>query len=61
MKKYISKSKIKLETSQGEATLESLWISDLGYVMAKMYYKKDGTFINYKVSTVEELLIGKKI
>lgn len=55
----VSKKKIKVTTDFGTGKIDSLWISDLGYVMVKVYFGKSKTFINFNLTTIEELL-GKK-
>jgi hypothetical protein len=38
-----------LVTSHGEGAVEKLWISELGYLMMKVYYEKESRWINYNL------------
>jgi hypothetical protein len=41
--------------------LSKIYVTELGYIMAKIYYPKKRIFINYKIGNVEELLENKKL
>lgn len=41
--------------------LSKIYVTELGYIMAKIYYPKKRISINYKIGNVEELLESKKI
>ncbi len=41
--------------------LSKIYVTELGYIMAKIYYPKKKIFINYKIGNIEELLESKKI
>lgn len=55
----VSKKKMKVSTPYGQGTIDSLWISDLGYVMVKVYFKKTRTWMNFNMTTIDELLVKK--
>ena len=41
--------------------LSKIYVTELGYIMAKIYYPKKRISINYKIGNVEELLESKKL
>jgi hypothetical protein len=41
--------------------LSKIYVTELGYIMAKIYYPKKRISINYKIGNVEELLENKKL
>ena len=41
--------------------LSKIYVTELGYIMAKIYYPKKRISINYKIGNIEELLESKKI
>lgn len=45
-----------VETPKGKATLKEIYVTELGYIMAKMYYPNRGVFINYHIGKLNELL-----
>lgn len=45
-----------VETQNGEGILEQLYLTELGYVMARVYYPKQGVWINYNLQTIWDLL-----
>lgn len=55
----VSKKKIKVTTAFGTGKIDSLWISDLGLVMVKVYFSKSKTYMNFNLTTIEELLSKK--
>jgi hypothetical protein len=38
-----------LVTPHGMGTVEKLWISELNYLMMKVYFEKEGRWINYNL------------
>jgi len=50
-----------VETPDGKATLKEIYVTELGYIMVKIYYPSRGVFINYNVENVKNLLEGKGI
>ena len=50
-----------VDTPDGKATLKEIYVTELGYIMAKIYYPKKRISINYKIGNVEELLESKKL
>jgi hypothetical protein len=51
----------KVKTSKGEGLIESLKITELGFVMLRVYYPEEKCFINYTVSNIIKLLEGSDI
>ncbi len=47
-----------IDTPDGVALLEQIYITELGHVMVRIYYKNKGIWINKKVSSLESLLSG---
>jgi len=45
-----------IDTPDGVALLEQIYITELGHVMARVYYKKKGIRINKRLTNLEELL-----
>ncbi len=45
-----------VETPDGKATLKEIYVTELGYIMAKVYYPKRGVFINHKIGSLKNLL-----
>ena len=50
-----------MDTPDGKATLREIYVTELGYIMAKIYYPLKGVFINYKIGLVNQLLSEKNI
>jgi len=50
-----------VETPEGKATLKEIYVTELGYIMAKLHYPKRGVFINHMMASVKELLGEKNI
>ncbi len=46
---------------KNNSKLSKIYVTELGYIMAKIYYPKKKIFINYKIGNIEELLESKKI
>ena len=50
-----------VETQYGEGILEQLYLTELGYVMVRIYFPEQGIRINYNVETIWNLLKDTKI
>ena len=46
-----------IETPDGVAILEQIYVTELGYIMMRLYYRDRKVWINKQVSTLDELLI----
>jgi len=47
-----------IDTPEGVGILEQIYITELGHVMARIYYRKKGVWINIKISSLDNLLEG---
>lgn len=45
-----------VDTPNGKATLSDVYVTELGYIMAKFHYPKKGVWINYKIGEIKNLL-----
>jgi hypothetical protein len=45
-----------VDTPDGKATLKEIYVTELGYIMAKIYYPKKGVNINHKIGYLKNLL-----
>lgn len=50
-----------MDTPDGKATLKEIYVTELGYIMAKVYYPKRGVFINHKIGSLKNLLDSNKL
>jgi hypothetical protein len=50
-----------IETPDGVAILEQIYVTELGHIMMRLYYRDRKIWINKKVSTLEELLTGTNL
>lgn len=50
-----------VETPDGKATLKEIYVTELGYIMAKLHYPKKGVNINYKIGSIVNLLESEKL
>ncbi len=50
-----------VETPEGKATIQELYVTELGYLMVKLFYKKSNNYRNYKIGSIEDLMLGKDI
>ena len=48
--------KHKLNTPIGEGLLENVYVSELGYVMVKVYYPIEKRWVTYNINRVENIL-----
>lgn len=47
-----------IETPNGVGILEKIYITELGHVMVKIYYRSKGIWINKKITTLDSFLDG---
>ena len=47
-----------IDTPDGVGILEQIYITELGHVMARIYYRKKGIWINRKITSLESFLEG---
>ena len=45
-----------VDTPDGKATLKEIYVTELGYIMAKVYYPKKGVYVNHKIGYLKNLL-----
>ena len=45
-----------VDTPDGVGLLEQIYVTELGYVMARIFYSKKGIWINKKISSLDNLL-----
>ena len=50
-----------MDTPNGKATLSDVYVTELGYIMAKLYFPKRGVWINYKIGEIKNLLEGSNL
>lgn len=50
-----------VDTPDGKATLKEIYVTELGYIMAKVYYPKRGVFVNHKIGSLKNLLDTNKL
>ncbi len=50
-----------VDTPDGKATLKEIYVTELGYIMAKVYYPKRGVFVNHKIGSLKNLLDINKL
>lgn len=50
-----------VDTQYGEGILEQLYLTELGYVMARIYFPEKGVWINFNVQTIWDLLKDSNI
>lgn len=48
--------KQKINTPIGEGLLETVYVSELGYVMVKVYYPTDKRWVTYNINRIENIL-----
>ncbi len=49
-----------MDTPDGKATLKEIYVTELGYIMAKMYYPKKKVFINHRIGSIKNLLESER-
>ena len=50
-----------VDTPDGKATIKEIYVTELGYIMVKIYYPKKGVFVNHMMGSVSKLLGEKNI
>lgn len=50
-----------IDTPKGKGLLESITVSELGYVMVKVFYPTDKTYITYNINKLENFLEGTQL
>lgn len=50
-----------VDTPDGVATLQEIYVTELGYIMAKLFYKKKKIFINHKIGDIKNLLKSENL
>lgn len=45
-----------VDTPDGKATLKEIYVTELGYIMAKLYYPNKRVFMNHRIGLLQELL-----
>ena len=53
MKKKINSE---VDTPTGKATLSEIYVTELGFIMAKIYYPSTKAWVNHKIGELNELL-----
>lgn len=52
---------IDVDTPNGKATLVKVYLTELGILMAKIYFPKEKVWVNYRTSEVSKILKDAKI
>jgi hypothetical protein len=47
-----------VDTPDGVGLLEQIYVTELGHVMARIYYRKKGIWINKKITSLDSFLEG---
>lgn len=50
-----------VDTPDGKATLKEIYVTELGYIMAKIFYKKKKVFVNYKIGDLSKMLKNENL
>jgi hypothetical protein len=50
-----------VDTPDGVGLLEQIYVTELGHVMLRIYYKKKGIWINRRITSLESFLEGTGI
>ena len=58
MKKSVNS---KVYTPEGKATLCNFYVTELGYIMAKIFYPKKNAWVNHKIGDIKNLLDAKNL
>lgn len=53
MKKLVNSE---VDTPDGKALLKEIYVTELGYIMAKLFYRHKKIFVNYKIGDIGSLL-----
>jgi len=54
-------TRARVSTPHGEGEVESIYITQLGYIMVKISIKSIGMRLNFRVCDIDELLKGTEI
>lgn len=52
---------LEVETPNGKATVVKVFITELGHLMAKVYYKKERIWRNHLIASMDDLMIKEDI
>lgn len=47
--------KLAVDTPKGKATLVEVYVTELGHLMAKIYYSKEKIWVNHRIGNLEDL------
>lgn len=47
---------VEVDTPRGKATLEKVYVTELGHLMAKIYYPKEKAWVNYRIGNISDLV-----
>ncbi len=50
-----------VDTPDGVGLLEQIYVTELGHVMARIYYRKKGIWINKKITSLDSFLEGSGV
>jgi len=50
-----------IDTPKGKGLLEDISVSDLGFVMVKVFYTSDKTYTTYNINKLEKFLEGTQL
>jgi hypothetical protein len=50
-----------IDTPKGKGLLEDISVSDLGFVMVKVFYPVDKTYTTYNINKLENFLEGTQL
>lgn len=50
-----------VDTPDGTATIQEIYVTELGYIMVKLFYKKSSFYKNYRIGNIESLLSSENI
>ena len=58
MKKIVNSE---VDTPDGKATLSEIYVTELGYIMAKLFYKRKKVFINHKIGDIKNMMNSENL
>ena len=50
-----------IDTPNGEGLLEDIYVSDLGFIMVKVFYPSNKTYTTYNINKLENFLEGTQL
>ena len=50
-----------IDTPKGKGLLEDISVSELGFVMVKVFYPSDKTYTTYNINNLEKFLEGTQL